>query len=468
MKGQEDLLNTNELFSTYEELVDDGKVYYETGDLERLNLLMMCKSKKGAIIMGPEGGGKTALVRRFAQQNLSDIFETDSVKVIMLYDEFISRCKEPKQAWSELSELCKKYENQSLILHAKFEEVNSIKAAMKLVNTYFDQIEDTYSLGFIKVIFEFSENSKEMPELESACSNTFEIFRIQMPQSLNEYVKVLRTKAKEFSEMYGIKKCSDSVVGYYIVVNAGSCRNMSNFNQVMMHFEKLFALAKKKNQSSITKELVREVFTDVFREISATSKEETELKAYHEIGHTLFVLEDDFRELNYVTIIPGKFYGGVTTSYHNAKRPPAPNRESTIFEMAKSLAGREAEKLVCTSYIPNMGASSDLEKAMNIAEDMLYHMGVSESFGDNYTASKDDYLSERLTEKIEREKAKLLKKAEETAHKEICKHKDFVRKLSKLLLKKLVLTGDEVTKMWKEYLKKEKTNNSNNTAVENN
>ena len=226
----------------------------------------------------------------------------------------------------------------------------------------------------------------------------------------------------------------------------------------MHYLEILYVMARKEGKSTITKNIVKNAYSSSFDSVRNSSYEELLQLAFHECGHALFILLNKKEyKLNYVSLIPGLHYRGVTT-YTPCSKYTIENREYAIYLMAKSLAGREAENLYLKTSDPNAGATNDLRRADDIVSKLITKNGDSVTIGKNCIVQKDEYISDQTKRELEREKIQILKEATHKAYLQVKAHKEFIEKMAKKLVEKLLLTGKEIEKMWEQYCK-EKSNN---------
>ena len=113
---------------------------------------------------------------------------------------------------------------------------------------------------------------------------------------------------------------------------------------------------------------------------SVISEKERKLTAYHEAGHAIVghILEPDI-PVHQISIIPGnKGTGGYTMSI-----PTEDRSYMTVSQMKASIAGllggRMAEKLILDDV--STGASNDIQRATNIARNMVTKYGMSAELG---------------------------------------------------------------------------------------
>ncbi|MBN2589460.1 MAG: ATP-dependent zinc metalloprotease FtsH [Sedimentisphaerales bacterium] len=183
-------------------------------------------------------------------------------------------------------------------------------------------------------------------------------------------------------------------------------------------------------------------------------KNEKEIVAYHEAGHTLIQsLLKDGDPLHKVSIIPRGPMGGATFSL--------PEKDRTIFTKKYLMAllqvcygGRIAEDIFCDDI--SSGASSDIKQATNIAKEMITAWGMSEELGlVNYSPDsgmgnsfypvpgEKDY-SDKTAEAIDNEVKRITNDAMKKARDLIEKNKDNVDKIAKALLKYETLDAEDV------------------------
>ena len=183
-------------------------------------------------------------------------------------------------------------------------------------------------------------------------------------------------------------------------------------------------------------------------------QKEREVTAYHEAGHTLVQsLLEDADPLHKVSIIPRGPMGGATFAL--------PEKDRTMFTKKYCMAlmqvcfgGRIAEEMFCDDI--SSGAQMDIQRATEIAKQMLLVWGMSEKLGlINYGPETDsrnmvfvmpgekDY-SESTAQQIDEEIRRITKQAYEGARKLIEENKDKLDRIAKALLKYETLDAADV------------------------
>jgi cell division protease FtsH len=164
-------------------------------------------------------------------------------------------------------------------------------------------------------------------------------------------------------------------------------------------------IAARKNHDKINNNDVTEAFEKVAigpeRKSKVLSEKEKELTAYHESGHALVghVLPDSDM-IHKVTIIPRGGTGGVTWFI-----PPEDKSYHSIIEykdiLARMLGGRIAEEIVYGHDRVTTGAGNDLQKAAELARDMVVNQGMGKKLRDQVFHTDEGMMIERLVHERE-------------------------------------------------------------------
>ncbi len=176
------------------------------------------------------------------------------------------------------------------------------------------------------------------------------------------------------------------------------------------------------------------------------------ITAYHESGHAILGKKLKYCEpIQEVSIIPRGNAGGYTM-----QRPENDDRHKTLNklndEIAMIMGGRVAEEIIFNDI--TTGASSDINKATEIARKMVTEWGMSKLgfigfsvedhlfIGRDYQ-SKVNY-SEKMAAEIDNEIKAILDNNYKRAKEILTTNKDLLDKMSELLLKKETIYHDEV------------------------
>jgi len=161
-------------------------------------------------------------------------------------------------------------------------------------------------------------------------------------------------------------------------------------------------LAARRNGMIIRMEEIEEAITKVIagpeKKSRVISEDERKLTAYHEAGHAVVahcLPKSD--PVHQITIIPRGRAGGFTMilpkedKYYGTK-------EEMREQIIHLLGGRAAEKLTLDDI--STGASNDIQRATDIAREMVTKYGFSEKLGPvNYSSSDEVFLGKDFTSK---------------------------------------------------------------------
>ena len=187
---------------------------------------------------------------------------------------------------------------------------------------------------------------------------------------------------------------------------------------------------------------------------------ERSVVAYHETGHALVTLALPGTEsVHKISIIPR----GIGALGYNIQRPTEDRYLMTAHElrnkMACLLGGRAAERLVFDEV--STGAADDLEKATDIARNMVMRYGMDETLGEAVYAQAQPLFvggaalrrpeettpySEETAARIDQAVRDLLAQAHGTATAILKQNRELLDQIAAKLLEKETLSADELPK----------------------
>lgn len=212
---------------------------------------------------------------------------------------------------------------------------------------------------------------------------------------------------------------------------------------------------KKKINMSDIEISVEKVLMGPERKSRILSKNEKEITAFHEVGHALVghLLPgcDPVRKISIIS--RGMSLG--STWFMPEEDKHLHSKQKFEDEICSLLGGYVSEKLKYGQV--TTGASSDLERATNLARSMVTEFGMSELgpviFGDK---NHEVFLgrdfghvrnySEEVASEIDKQIKKFIEKAYKRAEELVIKHKNLLTKIAEDLIKKETLTEDEFKK----------------------
>ena len=220
-------------------------------------------------------------------------------------------------------------------------------------------------------------------------------------------------------------------------------------------------LAARNNRKAVTKADIEEATVKVVagpeKKSHVVSEDEKKLTAYHEGGHaitTYFCKTQD--KVHQVSIIPRGSAGGFTMHVPEKDRSFV---SKTYMEenLVVLLGGRVAEKLVLDDI--STGASNDIERATNVARDMVTRYGFSEKLGPILYGSAEhevflgrDYsqgknYSETVASEIDAEIQEIIETAYEKAKDILTVHRDLLERIAQYLMKHEKIDGPSFYKL---------------------
>jgi cell division protease FtsH len=224
-------------------------------------------------------------------------------------------------------------------------------------------------------------------------------------------------------------------------------------------------LAARRNKKEIDNSIVTEAFERVAigpeRKSKIMTEKDKEITAYHEAGHAIVghVLPDSDL-VHKVTIIPRGGTGGVTWFI-----PPEDKNYHSILEykdiLARMLGGRIAEEVIYGKDRVTTGAGSDLQKAAELARDMVINQGMGEGkLRDQVFHVEEGMMIERMVHEkqysdetaklIDDEVESLISEAAKRAREVIKNNKSCLEALKKALLDKETVEAEEVIQIFKD------------------
>ncbi len=216
-------------------------------------------------------------------------------------------------------------------------------------------------------------------------------------------------------------------------------------------------LAARRNRTEITTDDIDDAMIKVVvgteKKGRKMSEKEKKLTAYHEAGHAIIAkLLPDMDPVHQISIIPRGLSGGYTM-----QRPVEDKYYTTKGEMYSDiicfLGGRTAEKLVLDDI--STGASNDIERATNLARQMVTKYGMSDVIGPiNYGSDNNEVFigrdfaqsknySEKISAEIDDEVRKIINFCYDKCQALISQNLDKLENVAQVLMEREQISGDE-------------------------
>jgi len=198
------------------------------------------------------------------------------------------------------------------------------------------------------------------------------------------------------------------------------------------------------------------VYMGLERKSLVLTDEDKKVTAYHEAGHALvarFLPGTD--AVNKITIIPRGHALGLT--WYLPEERHTQFKDEYESELSVAFGGRAAEEIIFDRI--TSGASSDIKKATDTAQNMVRSWGMSEELGPISYAKDEEQIflgreiaqhrdySEGTAEKIDVEISDLINKSYQTAKKVLEENVEILHSLAELLLEKETVMGDELDEL---------------------
>jgi len=173
--------------------------------------------------------------------------------------------------------------------------------------------------------------------------------------------------------------------------------------------------------------------------------------AYHEIGHALVAAKQkNSAPVHKITIIPRTSGALGFTMQLEEDDKVLMSKEEALDQITVLLAGRSAEEVALG--VITSGASNDIERATKIARAMVTRFGMSETFDmmaletvtNQYLGGDTSLMvSAETAARIDNEVLKIIKACHQRAIDILEENKEKLHELTKHLLEKETLSGDE-------------------------
>ena len=264
-----------------------------------------------------------------------------------------------------------------------------------------------------------------------------------------EEILKVHAKAKPLAEDVSLKDVARATAGF----TGADLENLLN---------EAALLAARANQRFITQSDLHEAMMKVIagpeKKSRVVTEEAKRLTAYHEAGHAVVIHELETQDpVHQITIIPRGPAGGMTISLPTEDRAYQSRRELEEH-IAVCLGGRVAEQIVLGDI--STGASSDIQKATQIARDMVTKYGMNSRLGTVAYGSESNEVfigrsmgqtrsySEEIAGQIDEEVRLLVEKAYQRCEEILNGHRAQLEITAKYLLDHETMEGDLFDKVF--------------------
>ncbi len=204
------------------------------------------------------------------------------------------------------------------------------------------------------------------------------------------------------------------------------------------------------NQSDLM-ESVEVVFAGKEKKDRILGPEEKKIVAYHEVGHAMIAaLQKDAEPVQKITIVP-RTMGALGYTMQVPEEEKYLNSKEEILTMIRTLCGGRAAEQVQFSSITT-GASNDIQRATQMARQMITLYGMSDEFGMVALESvESQYLegrtvlncSEATAAKVDAEVRRVIQECYQTAVRYLEENRALMDEVAAFLIEKETITGKQ-------------------------
>lgn len=264
-----------------------------------------------------------------------------------------------------------------------------------------------------------------------------------------EEILKIHSRKKPLDEGVDLNKLAKATAGY----TGADLENLMNEAAI---------LAARRDKEKIDKQDLDDANVKVMMGTQKKSRimteEEKRLTAYHEAGHAVLAkLVDKTALVHQVSIIPRGRAGGYTMYVPEEDRMYT-SRNELMNRIVVLLGGRVAEALTMDDI--STGASSDIQRATELARHMVTKYGMSDSIGPvSYDSDEEVFIgrdfghsklySEKTASQIDDEVSVILKERYAKTVELLKEHTDILKRVAELLLEKETIDGDEFEQVFK-------------------
>lgn len=182
------------------------------------------------------------------------------------------------------------------------------------------------------------------------------------------------------------------------------------------------------------------------------TEKDKEITAYHEVGHAICAkMLKNCDDVHEISIISRGMAAGYTMTLPDEDKMHV-TKSKLLDEIAMMLGGRVAEEIMVGDI--STGATSDLQRATEIARKMVVNYGMSDEIGMLFLGTSDEIFlgkeyghtknySESLASKVDIEIGKILASAHKRAKKVVESNKDMVEVITRSLIEREKLDKEE-------------------------
>ncbi len=412
------------------------------------------KTKRNAVLVGLPGVGKTAIIEAITQAIVNETCPKEFVGYTVLALDINSMVAGTKYRGE--------FETKVAILKSFLEGTKKIILFVDEMHQMLgagSTSEGTVDLsGSLKpilsrddVVFVGATTTNEYNTIlarDGAFKRRFEVITINEPKK-HQVKPMIKAKIKSMEKHHGVKMPSN-LVDYIILCS--SCFNFESANpdKTLDLCDRSMAIAKMANKKTVTKADINKVYEEFFEKYDKIDKREVVATAYHEVGHyivTRLTKEHKKHNVTAISIIPTDDFLGVNM-LEITDNIVSCDMEYVESYLMSLLAGRVAQFRITKAI--DSGASNDLQTAKAFARRVITDFGMDEGEYKNICLVEGDVISEKMAEDINKKVANLIQRVYTKTEIFVSDHWEEIDKMAKYLLKKKIVTSDELDNFLKQ------------------
>ena len=408
------------------------------------------KLPKGALLVGPPGTGKTLLAKAVAgEANVPFYSLSGSDFVEMFVGVGASRVRDLfKQALEnapcivfidEIDAIGKSRDNQMGSNDEREQTLNQLLSEMD----GFDASKGVVILG--------ATNRPEVLDKALLRPGRFDRRVIVDKPDLKGREDILKVHIKDV-------KLADNVDLHQIALATSGAAGADLANIVNEAALRAVRFGREKVEQGDLMEAVEIIIAGQEKKDRIMTESERKIVAYHEVGHALATaLQKNTQPVQKITIVPRTMGALGYTMQMPEEEKYLMNKEEILDQITTYLAGRGAEEVIF--HTVTTGASNDIEKATELARNMVAQYGMSERFDMvGLESVQNKYLdgrnvrncAETTSAANDEEVLSIIKQCHQKAIKLLQENQPALHRIAAFLLEKETITGEEFMKLLKE------------------
>ena len=382
---------------------------------------------RGFLIYGYEGLGKSLLAKALAGETNSTLVSYDASDVIFeenrLVDPIVKRIKEMF-----------KHAKQSAPAVLLIEDADKLLLANEEISRALTGELDALNKNKKQPVLVVATTSRDKSDIPSKIAEHFDrLIGVFFPNKDER-----RTFIKRYLAKNNITSLSDEAIENFVTTTY-----YWEYRQIKTILDFAVRNARGKKLTDVMLIDAADLYEEG-EETGSLTGIDLEATAYHEMGHYLIGYLLGGRP-SYVTIVSRGYFLGYTRGDMREGDTTTSKRE-LLDRICVCLGGRAAEVLMYGEEGLTGGASSDLNKATRCAKNVVCYLAMDEFLYTTHQIENENSIPEAMLKRID----EILHEQYERTLKLLSENKDKLEALTRALIKKKSLTGDECERIMSE------------------